>query len=193
MSALAMRAGLWLNRIGAASRRACGWPGLVGLALLAGAAADVAHIAAVPEPADDGPVTRAVVPRRPASAPMLASVVLDEASLPGLQRALAARATAAGMAWTAADYRLLPATETLPPAYEVHSTLKGRYPAIRRFVADGLTASPPAALREFTLTRPGVDSGDVEAHVTLAFFLDPAASPAFVPAPEPTAMPEVRP
>ena len=55
--------------------------------------------------------------------------------------------------------------------------MKGSYPAIRRFVVGTLSGPPPAALREFALTRASADSADAEAHFTFAFFLRPDGRP----------------
>lgn len=168
---------MWPYRIWAAWRRATGWVGIVGVLLLAAGVADivrttrfVASPAALP--------AAAALPRR-GSVPGDAAppLIIDESAFPEILRALAARATANGLGWPMASYRVLPATENLPPAYEVHCTLKGSYPAIRRFVVVTLSGPPPAALREFTLGRAGADSADVEAHLTFAFFLRPDARP----------------
>jgi hypothetical protein len=187
------RAQLWCYRMAAASLRACGWPGLVGLALLVGAGIDIGRAVISSEPVDTLPEVGAVSSHRAASAPAPAMAVLAEADLTNLQRALAARAAAAGLGWPTADYRLLPASEALPPAYEVHCALKGNYPAIRRFLVDTLTGSPPAALREFALTRATADNAEVEAHLTFAFFLDPGATLVIAPPTVPGAASEARP
>ena len=176
MSTLASSLELLLRRTGAVARRACGWPGLVGLTLLAGAGIDIGRTMAAAARLDALPVATAVAPHRSTSAPA-ATLLLEESDLPGLQRELAARAAASGMPWPAAEYRMLPMNETLPAAYEVRCTLKGPYPAIRRFIVETLAGTPPAALREFSLARATADNADVEAHLRFVFFLDPAAKP----------------
>ncbi len=170
----------WPWRWWAASLRACGWPGLCGLALLAGAAIDIVRTHAAVGLLPALPVVSAMPSHRSASMPAPALALVEETELPALQRSLAARAAAAGLGWPTADYRLLPASDSMPPVYEVHCTLKGSYPAIRHFIVDTLAGPPSAALREFALTRASSDSVDAEAHLTFAFFLRPDATPAIM-------------
>lgn len=174
----------WLYRAGIRGARALGWPGLAGLVLLAGAGTQQWRLRAAAPDADAAPSIAIAQEAPPNAAPAADTLaLLDAHATPQLQRDLATRAAGAGLAWSSAEYRLLPATDRLPPAYEVRCSLKGGYPAIRRFVAGTLDAAPSAALREFALARPGVDGAEVEAHVSFAFFLAPRpADPASTPA-----------
>ncbi len=178
MSRSPLAVGMMPWRWWAAALRALGWPGLFGLVLSASAAVAIVRTHAAVRALAALPVVSAMPPHSAALPPAPGLALVEEAGLPDLQRALAARAATDGLGWPAADYRLLPASDSLPPVYEVHCTLKGSYPAIRRFVAETLTGAPSAALREFALTRASSDNADVEAHLTFAFFVRPDAAPA---------------
>ena len=166
---------------------------MAGLVMFAGAGIDICLNVKPAEPADALPVARAIASHGTASSSAVAPIVLKESDLPALQRALAARAADAGLGWPSANYRLLPANEALPPAYEVHCALKGGYPSIRRFIVGTLKGSPPASLREFALTRATPDNAEVEAHLTFAFFLAPAENGAIAASVAPAAASEARP
>jgi len=170
-------AGMWPYRIWAAWLRATGWVGIAGIMLLAAGAADVVRTTRFVAPPAALPAAAALPRRSPAPGDAAPRLTIDESAFPEIQRALAARAAANGLGWPVASYRVLPATDNLPPAYEVHCTLKGAYPSIRRFVVATLSGPPPAALREFALARASADSADAEAHLTFAFFLQPDARP----------------
>lgn len=170
-------ASMWPYRIWAAWLRSTGWVGIVGAMLLVAGVVDIVRTARYVVPPAALPAATALPRRGPAPGDATPPLTIDETALPGIQRALAARAAANGLGWPVASYRVLPATDGLPPVYEVHCTLKGSYPAIRRFVVATLSGPPPAALREFALARASVDSADAEAHLTFAFFLRPDALP----------------
>lgn len=153
-----------------------GWPGIVGVLLLLGAAAEFAQDWAR-ERAVPG-VVAAAVPRRgghvepggAASAPAVpATLVLAEA--PAVQRELSVRAARLGLAWPTGDYRLVPPSDDRPPSFEIHCTLKGQYPSIRHFIAETLTTPPAPALREYSLSRQSSNTLDVEAHLVFAYFM----------------------
>ena len=76
-----------------------------------------------------------------------------------------------GLGWTAADYRITPATDTQPSSLEVRSTFKGPYPKLRSMVSQVLRDVPAATLRELNLSRSSSDSADVEAKVVIAVLL----------------------
>jgi hypothetical protein len=76
-----------------------------------------------------------------------------------------------GLGWPHAEYRLNAATEDSPASLEVHCTLQGPYPKIRRFVTALLQDSPALTLREFSLVRANVDASDVEAKLGVVVYL----------------------
>jgi hypothetical protein len=168
-------AGMWPYRIWAAWLRATGWAGIAGTMLLAAGVADIVRTTRFVAPPAALPAAAALPRRSRVLGDAAPPLTIDETAFPEIQRALAARAAANGLSWPVASYRVLPATDSLPPAYEVHCTLKGAYPAIRRFAVATMSGPPPAALREFTLARASADSADAEAHLTFAFFLRPDA------------------
>ena len=177
MTETAHPSAMWPYRIWAAWLRATGWVGIAGATLLVAGVADIVRTTRFVAPPAALPAATGL-PRR-GSVPDSATppLTIDETAFPEIQRELAARAAANGLGWPVASYRVLPATDSLPPVYEVHCTLKGAYPAIRRFVVATLSGPPPAALREFALARASADSEDAEAHLTFAFFLRPDALP----------------
>ena len=177
MTDTAHPAAMWPYRIWSAWLRATGWVGIAGVTLLVAGVADIVRTTRFVAPPADLPVAAALPRRVPVPGDAAPPLTIDEAAFPEIQRTLAARAAANGLGWPVASYRVLLATDSLPPVYEVHCTLKGPYPAIRRFVVATLTGPPPAALREFALARASADSADAEAHLTFAFFLSPGARP----------------
>lgn len=80
-------------------------------------------------------------------------------------------AVSQGLAWTAADYKLLPASEATPASLEVRCTLKGPYPHLRAALARWLKQVPGLAIRDLALSRPGSEVMEVEAKLVLVVFL----------------------
>lgn len=76
-----------------------------------------------------------------------------------------------GLAWTAADYKLIPAGESTPVMLEVRCTLKGAYPRLRAALAQWLRQVPGLAIRDLALTRPSSEVAEVEAKLQLVVFL----------------------
>lgn len=109
--------------------------------------------------------TRAVVPAPPPRA------LPDPAEVPRLLARIERAATAAGLGWPRADYRFQQATSDVPASVEVRCTLNGPYPAVRRFVTALLQDTPTLTLREFTLSRSGVDAPEVEAKLAIVIYV----------------------
>jgi hypothetical protein len=155
--------------------RALGWPGLLGLVLVL-----VALILVGLAPAEAGPpavipaapaLVHRVLPLRPASAKLpLPSQV------PSLLTLIEQAAVSQGLGWPQADYREVGPSGDTPARLEVHCTLKGAYPDVRRFVATVLRDVPAATLGAFSLSRSSSETPTVEAHLTFAVFLQGAAS-----------------
>lgn len=80
-------------------------------------------------------------------------------------------AVSQGLAWTAADYKLLPAGESVPVSLEVRCTLKGAYPHLRATLAQWLQQVPGLAIRDVALSRPSSDVAEVEAKLQLVIFM----------------------
>lgn len=80
-------------------------------------------------------------------------------------------AVSQGLAWTSADYKLVPAGESTPMALEVRCTLKGAYPRLRATLAQWLQQVPGLAIRDLGMSRPNSDSADVEAKLQLVVFM----------------------
>lgn len=77
----------------------------------------------------------------------------------------------AGLGWPQADYRIHALSDAGLSTLEIRTTLKGPYPALRKWITTLLDTQPALALRELSLTRPNSDTLDVEAQVTLVVFL----------------------
>jgi hypothetical protein len=120
------------------------------------------HSAAVPAPAinvSNPPVAVASLelPRRGEVALVLTQI----------QQAVVSQ----GLAWTAADYKLLAATDSAPTVLEVRCTLKGGYPKVRAAIAQLLHDMPGLTIRDLSMSRPNIDVADVDAKLTLGVFL----------------------
>lgn len=81
-----------------------------------------------------------------------------------------------GLGWPQADYRVTAANGDSPASLDVRCTLKGPYPAIRRFVTTLLLDQPTLTLREFGITRANADASNVDAKLTFVVYLGGAAS-----------------
>lgn len=80
-------------------------------------------------------------------------------------------ATSQGLAWSAADYKLVPAGESTPLALEVRCTLKGSYPRLRATFAQWLQQVPGLAIRDLAMSRPSSEVADVEAKLQVVIFM----------------------
>jgi hypothetical protein len=159
------------QRVGAA--------GLLGVGLLAATAVvfalawrghqgDLASAVVAPSPT-------LIQPRPPTTQPRL---LLPPASdIPLLLTRLQRAALEQGLGWPRADYRINPAAEEAPASLEVHCTLKGPYPNVRRFVTALLQDAPTLTLREFALSRASADAADVEAKLSIVVYLASGAKP----------------
>lgn len=160
-----------------------GTPGAMGcvlivVALLMGASAWRGHQSALAE------VLRASIDNAaagrvasPATMPIVPRVLPDAADVPKLLSRVERAATAAGLGWPRADYRVNPATDDTPASIEVRCTLKGPYPAVRRFVTALLQDTPTLTLKEFALSRAAADAADVEAKFAIVVYVAGNASP----------------
>jgi hypothetical protein len=150
---------------------AVGWPGVIGIALLI-AALVPAGLAASQGDTDDGVTAAApalVHSARPARSS--ATLLSPPAEIPLLLTQIEQAAVQQGLGWPQADYRQVPANGDAPARLEVHCTLKGAYPDVRRFIAAVLRDVPAATLKEFALNRPNSDTPTIEAHLAFAVFL----------------------
>jgi Pilus assembly protein, PilO len=160
-----------------------GTPGAMGcvlivVALVMGAFAWRGHQTALAEvvraPGDNAVAGRAA---SPAAMPFVPRVLPDVAEVPRLLSRIERAATAAGLGWPRADYRVNTATDDTPASVEVRCTLKGPYPAVRRFVTALLQDTPTLTLKEFALSRAAADAADVEAKFAIVVYVAGNASP----------------
>lgn len=80
-------------------------------------------------------------------------------------------ASANGLPWAAADYRLVPAAGAEAPVLEVSFGFKAPYPKVRAMLADLIGSVPAMAVREMSMTRSSIETADVDAKFTVAIFL----------------------
>lgn len=154
-----------------------GWPGVLGMVLLAGTA--VWLFASWAERRAVEPSAQRVV--APTAASFVAVRELELAPVPlnlphrgDVQRLLAQislAAKASDLGWPAAEYRVNAATADRPAVLEVRFTLKGPYPKLRRMLVQVMHKIPAAHLREFALVRANSEVADVEARLSIGVFL----------------------
>jgi hypothetical protein len=80
-------------------------------------------------------------------------------------------AVSQGLTWSAADYKLLPSSETVPASLEVRCTLRGGYPKLRTVLTQWLQQVPGIAIRGLAMSRPNSDAAEVEAKLHLVIFM----------------------
>ena len=154
-----------------------GVAGWLGLALLA-AAALLFALAWRGHRQDLSTKPVAPLPAVPPAAPAAPSLPLPPASdIPLLLTRLQRAAQEQGLGWPRAEYRINPAGDEAPASLEVHCTLKGPYPSLRRFVTALLQDAPTLTFREFSLSRPSPDAVDVEAKLSIQIYLASGANP----------------
>ena len=154
-----------------------GWPGAAGSALTLAALAMAAVAWRVDSPpplaAPTASDVRAPAVRAEPTATAIAAAPAGSrrGDVPLLLGRIAEAASASGLGWPAADYRVAPATADRPATLEVRCTLKGGYPALRRMLAQVLSTVPAATLRELSMSRAGSDVAEVEAKLGFVVFL----------------------
>jgi hypothetical protein len=153
-----------------------GRTGWLGLALCAVAAVWFAQVwGQRQQPLPTGPTEPVLsAPAVAASSPVTPGVAVtlarqDEQAL--ILTQIQQVAVSQGLAWTAADYKLVPAGESIPMSLEVRCTLKGAYPRLRATLAQWLRQVPGLAIRDLSLSRPSSEVVDVEAKLQLVVFM----------------------
>lgn len=158
--------------------QACGTPGVIGLVLWALAGLTLAQ-AWHDEQRTEVAVrsTQAVLPAAHAASPSHGDSASTRMQLPSvgevplLLTRLQRTAVEHSLGWPRADYRLTAPTDASPASLEVKCTLEAPYPNIRRFITALLQDTPALTLRDFSLSRPSADAGNVQAKLTLVIFL----------------------
>lgn len=98
------------------------------------------------------------------------------ADVPLLLARMERAAVQEGLGWPQADYRVTVATGDMPASLEVRCTLKGPYPAFRRFITALLLDQPTLTLRELGISRANAEASNVDAKLTLVVYLGGSAS-----------------
>ncbi len=162
---------------GARLRQLVGWNGAVGLMLIFVSLWVVAALrwAAPPTPAElttsPSLATGAAVVESQRAAPQQDVAIPPVSAVPLLLTRIQRTAVAHGLGWARADYRLNPATDEVPASLDVKCVLKGSYPNVRAFVTDVLLDVPTLTLRQFNLSRPGIETSEVEAKLSFVVYL----------------------
>lgn len=152
--------------------------GLLGVGLLCAAAVTLgmawrSHQQGLAIAAAPVPVAPAVRPTAmPARLPLP-----DGSDIPSLLNRIQRTAVEQRLGWPRADYRINAASAEAPASLEVHCTLKGPYPSLRRFVTALLQDAPALTLREFALSRPSADVAEVEAKLAIMVYLASESHP----------------
>lgn len=184
MSSVRTRASLTIARVG----YHLGFAGVTGLGLLLTAAFIVVSSPHAwtwmvdPPPSDariDAPslaplaaMPAGVAPQKPEPTASVLRTVSDVRQIVAqMERA----ATAQGLPWNQADYKLLEATDAAPGSVEVRLSTKGSYIGLRRFLAELRTMVPGLVLRSFSVTRPTPEASEIEAKLTLGVLLSESA------------------
>jgi Pilus assembly protein, PilO len=182
VSAIATPATRALRVMLARSHQRLGTHGLLGCALLLLALAVLSlgwrkHQSALNAAAQLPEVAVVAASTGPALSPPAERLLPDASELPRLLSRIERAATAAGLGWPRADYRVSTATDDTPASVEVRCTLKGPYPAMRRFVTALLQDTPTLTLKEFALSRAGADVADLEAKLAIVVYLGSDSAP----------------
>jgi hypothetical protein len=91
--------------------------------------------------------------------------------VPLLLQRLERTAVEHSLGWPRADYRLHAPTDGAPAMLEVKCAFDAPYLHIRRFVSALLLDIPALTLREFSVSRPSAEAGNVQAKLTIVVFL----------------------
>lgn len=147
-----------------------GAPGLAGLLLCLGAlgvAFDAWRRPPLPIAAAEAVAAPAASAPAPAHRPRLPAA--DE--LPRLLARIEKTAVAEGLGWPQADYRMSEPGSAPLASVEVRCTLKGPYPAVRRFIAALLLENPNLSFKEVSISRVSTDATQVDARLGIVFWL----------------------
>ncbi|MEO8154062.1 MAG: GspMb/PilO family protein [Rhizobacter sp.] len=168
--------GVRLLRVAAArTQQALGWAGLAGVGLLLASLIWLAlgwqahRMPVLDESAALAPAPAAESQRLPA--PSIAIDLPRRNEVPLLLTQIQQSVVSQGLAWAAADYKLMPATETAPATLEVRCALKGSYPKLRAVLAQLLRSVPGLTVRDLAMKRVNIDVAEVQATLTLGVLL----------------------
>lgn len=154
-----------------------GWPGLLGILLLAAAAYTQARLlpqlAAETEQLRDEAARLAARRTEPVKReePGLAARLSGAGHTPEAVARLFAAAAHAGLQLDQGEYRL----QTDPAAgltrYQITLPVEGSWPALREFLGQALNGDPALALEGITLNRPRVEERELQGVLRLTLYL----------------------
>jgi hypothetical protein len=174
----------------ARGQRAFRWPGWLGLGLMAASAAVLStawlrHHQSLANPVQANGATAPTAATEAASTaaghrvePGMPLVNLPaRTAIPTLLSRVQRAAAAQGLDWPRAEYKTIAATVEAPGSVEIRCTLKGAYPAIRRFLTALLQDVPSLAFKEMALNRTSADAAEVEARLAIVIYLAEPQAP----------------
>lgn len=174
----------------ARGQRAFRWPGWLGLGLMIASAAvlapvwfrhheSLANAAEASAAAADAMATAAAsIAAGHRVEPDMPLVKLpSRAAIPTLLSRVQRAAAAQGLDWPRAEYKTVAATAEALGSIEIRCTLKGAYPAIRRFLAALLQDVPSLTFKELALNRTSADAAEVEARLAIVIYLAEPQAP----------------
>lgn len=170
-----------LKIVAARALQEIGWAGCLGCALCAVAA--LAALEARELRATSAQRTQSVAAplRAPTAEPQTHGAEVRVArrdDVPLLLARIERAATASGLPWSAADYRIVPATDRQSAVLEVRCAFKAPYPRLRSLLSELVATLPAMTFREMTFSRPRVELPEVDAKFAIAVFLVDDAPPA---------------
>jgi hypothetical protein len=175
----------------ARGQRAFRWPGWLGLGLMLASAAvlstawQLRHREGLANPAQASAAVAGATATAAASTaagrrvePDMPQVKLPaRTAIPTLLSRVQRAAAAQGLDWPRAEYKTVAATAEAPGSIEIRCTLKGAYPAIRRFLAALLQDVPSLTFKELALNRTSADAAEVEARLAIVIYLAEPQAP----------------
>ena len=168
-----------------AAMRTLGWPGVVGLGLLAFCLAFYwsallpakTRLAEMQEQAGSLGARLAHMKTQPqlvTPETQLAAfyrIFPDFAATPDLLEKLYAAAEASGIVLEQGEYRVVPGKEDKLDRYQVTLPVRGTYPAVRKFLGRVLADLPAASLDSVSFQRQKVGDMTVESQIKLTLYL----------------------
>lgn len=168
-----------------AAMRTLGWPGVVGLGLLAFCLAFYwsallpakARLAGMQEQAGSLGARLAHMKAQPQQTTPEAQLAAfyhffpEFAATPDLLEKLYGAAEASGIVLEQGEYRVVPGKEDKLERYQVTLPVRGTYPALRKFLGRVLADLPAASLDSVSFQRQKVGDMTIESQIKLTFYL----------------------
>lgn len=116
-------------------------------------------VTVMPEPSSTAPPAGTELPRTP--------------ELTGVLSTISKEAREAGLSVSAAEYRLIPQTESALAQYEISFDIAGQYVPVRRFLQSVLNQEPALALRQVSFERATPAASALQSKIRMVVFIRP--------------------